>query len=71
MSIININWLSHQSDCEDCGISVADGAEVFLNGKCILSLLPQAACFDSTDYSRADVYKAILEELGYTLNEQE
>lgn len=65
---IDIAWLTDDHDCDTCGSNYAEGAEVFLDGKCILSLKPNAYCFDSDDYPSDEVYIRLLETLGYTVN---
>lgn len=69
MSNILIKWLWDEHDCETCGWSASDGAEVYIDDKPILALKPVAYCFDNTNYSRDDVYRAILEHLGHTVEE--
>lgn len=69
MSNIKIEWLSDEYICEDCGSSGANGANVYIDGVLVLGLIPIAHCFGGTDYSDSDTYKAILEKLGYTVEE--
>jgi len=66
---IAIEWLSDDHDCETCGSSWAEGAVVKLNGEVILNLSPCAHCYDSTSYSQDQVYRAILDHLGYAVAE--
>jgi hypothetical protein len=66
---LDIRWLSDRSDCETCGWSYADGAEVFLDGRPILLLAPVASCFGGSHWERDDVLKMVLEQLGYTVKE--
>ena len=65
-----IEWLTDDHDCETCGSSWAEGAIVRLNGEVILNMSPCAYCYDSTSYSSDQVYRAILEHLGYAIAEQ-
>jgi len=69
MPTIKIEWLSDDHDCETCGSTYADGALVWLDGDLILELSPSAYCYDSTHYDEADVYRHILEKLGYEIKE--
>ncbi len=68
---IEIQWLSDYYDCETCGGNGAQGAIVWVDGEEILNLQPIAHCYDDTTYSESDVYKLILEHLGYEIKETE
>ena len=69
MKTIKVQWLSAESDCELCGPSWAEGAEIFMpDGETIL-LKPVAHCFDLETHDRFDVVKKILNILGYELEE--
>lgn len=63
---LEITWLQDDYDCEDCGFSSAEGASVTLDGKDFLLLDPLAHCFGGASWDEAEVYKAILEKLGFT-----
>jgi hypothetical protein len=65
-----IELLSASCECETCGTSWAEGAKVFLNGELILDLEPYAHCYEPTSHSPEEVYKKILEHLGYTIIEE-
>lgn len=67
--MIKIEWLYDGHDCETCGQSYATGARVLLNGDLLLELEPVASCYDSQHYDEADVYRSILERLGYQIEE--
>lgn len=67
---IKIEWLSDSYDCDTCGTSYATGARVYRNDKLILNLLPTAHCYGGSDYSEEDVYKAIMESLNYSIEEE-
>lgn len=69
MKEITIEWLEDTYECEDCGMSWAEGAIVKLDGETILEMPPLAHCYGGADYSETDVYKAILVELGYGVTE--
>ena len=67
---LKIQWLSDEYDCDQCGGSSAEGAKVYLNGKLILELVPTAHCFGGTSWTESEVYKLVLEQLGYTIIER-
>ena len=54
-------------ECETCGTSYAEGAKVFLDDELVLVLEPIAHCYDGQSYTDEDIYRKILEHLGYTL----
>lgn len=68
MKGIKIEWLSDSNECDQCGGGYADGAKVWIDGKLEIELIPQAACYGSTqDWTAEDVYRAILGKLGYKI----
>jgi hypothetical protein len=69
MKKITIEWLEDTYECEDCGMSWAEGAIVKLDGEVILEMLPLAHCYGGANYTKEDVYGAILVELGYDVEE--
>jgi hypothetical protein len=71
MSVIKITWLEDTSECEDCGSSWSSGAEVLLDDKPFLHLPASAHCYNGTNYEREDVYKLIIETLGYTIVQED
>lgn len=66
---IEIRWIVDTHDCETCGSSFAEGAIVSLDGKEILRLEPLAHCYNSIEFTQEDVYKKLLEHLGYEVTE--
>lgn len=70
MNIV-ITRLKDSFDCETCGYSYADGAEVeFICGAGHtdkLSLIPSAHCFGGGHYDEEAILVAILEKLGHTV----
>ena len=66
--VLDFEWMTDEYDCDTCGSNYAEGAKVFLDGKCIVSCEPTAYCFDSDDYPEADIYIRTLEALGYEVN---
>ena len=64
---IKIEWLSDYSDCEQCGGNYADGAIVYLNGDKFIDMAPAASCYGGQSWDDRDVFVAILEELGYSV----
>lgn len=69
MKTIKIEWLSDSHDCETCGTSWANGANVWIDGVLSLELHPYAACFCGSDFPSDEVYKAIIQKLGYKVEE--
>jgi hypothetical protein len=69
MSNITIEWLSDDNDCDTCGTSYAYGAHVRIDGVLVLELNPVAHCYSGTNYEREEVFKAILEYLGHTVED--
>ncbi|MBY3151393.1 hypothetical protein HFO56_03195 [Rhizobium laguerreae] len=64
MTAIRIERTTDWHDCEDCGLSEADGARVFFDGVPKLNLKPIAHCFDGVGYDDEDIAREILRELG-------
>lgn len=71
LGTIKITYKTDTWECELCGTSVADGAEVILPSGRILELTPCAHCYDSISYTREEIFREVLQELGYTLEERE
>lgn len=69
MNGLVIKWLQDDHDCETCGWSSAEGAEVTLDNIIILNLEPQASCFGGQSWDRADVFELIIKQLGFTISE--
>lgn len=67
MKQIKIVELFDESDCETCGSSYAQGYKVYVAGELVSSYIPVAHCYDSESYEIQDVFKDILERLGYEL----
>jgi hypothetical protein len=68
---IDVEWLTDEHECDDCGTSHASGARVLLDGEEILELLPVARCFDGEDWSAAEVFRETLARLGYEVRDRE
>lgn len=68
MEKIKITWLEDYHDCETCGSSYAVGAMVEM-GDMTISMQPVAHCYESQNHYPDDVYKFILSELGYEVEE--
>jgi len=64
MALIEIRWLKDSYECDDCGLSVADGAVVVIDGEEAVDMTPCAHCYDGSDYDESEVYRAILERFG-------
>lgn len=67
MSVIKLERLCDDYECDDCGYSSAYGANVFIDGVLAIELKPSAHCFGGIDYTDEDIYKEILCKLGHTL----
>ena len=65
---IEIEWLSDDYDCDTCGGSWAEGAIVKFDGEVVIEMIPSAHCYDVETYNETEVFKAILEKLGHTLD---
>lgn len=61
---ITIQWLHDSHDCDSCGPSYASGAHVRI-GDASLVFNPVAHCFDSEDWTMAEIYEEILAHLGH------
>ena len=66
---VTIEWLHDEHECDTCGTSFADGAIVTLNDETILEMIPHAHCFGGCHWNSEEVYKLILEKLGYEILE--
>jgi hypothetical protein len=63
--VIKIKWLSDSHDCDTCGSSYAEGAEITMPDGSV-SILPAIAhCYAGESYDSQYVYEAILYKLGY------
>ena len=70
MKKIDIQWLFDSHECETCGASYAEGAKVEMEGVELLHLEPIAHCYSGKSYTESEVYREILEKLGYTTEEK-
>lgn len=69
MAKIEIEWLHDTRECETCGTSWAQGAEVFKDGIPWFLCKPIARCFDSDNWSGEDIYIKIIAKLGHEVEE--
>ena len=58
----SIEWLEDTYECEDCGMSWAEGAIVKLDGEIILEMLPVAHCYGGKHWDQVEVYRMIFGE---------
>ena len=65
--LIEIKHYSDSIDCDTCGYSVASGAEIFIDGKQLVDIVPNAHCYNSLSYNMSDIFYTILKELGYEI----
>lgn len=69
MTTIKIQWLQDNHDCETCGWSMAEGANVFFDGELAIELEPAAHCYGGSTYEREAVMRRIIEKLGHSIEE--
>ena len=63
MTSIIIEKITDSHDCDDCGLSFADGANIYLDGVLHTALKPVAYCFDSVEYDDDEIYRHVLRAL--------
>lgn len=68
--VLKIERLCDESDCDTCGSNYAEGARVTLDGELLAELTPVASCFGGAHWDRADVYRLIIETLGYKVEDE-
>ena len=64
---IEIEALGDSYECDTCGWSVAYGAKVYFDGELVLDMTPVAHCTDGSNYTDEDIFTAILNKLGHTV----
>ena len=67
MSLVQIKWLTDYHDCETCGTSYAEGAEVYVEENLVIAMVPSAHCFEGISYEQEDVYKKVLDYFSHKL----
>lgn len=70
MDKIKIKWMYDTHECDTCGSSYALGAIITM-GNTTICMEPVAHCYEGVDYTTDDVYKLILSELGYTVEDED
>jgi len=70
MSEIRIEWRFDESDCETCGMSWSDGADVYIDGELAFQKAPIAHCYAGESFSPEDILRAIIFHLGHTVVEK-
>jgi len=65
MQKIKIEWLSDTYECDTCGTSWAEGAEITMPDGTVSVLPAIAHCYGGESYDSTYVYEAILYKLGY------
>lgn len=68
MADIRIERTTDYHDCDTCGLSMAEGANVSVDGHLVIELKPHASCFEQDSYSDREVFAAILNLLGHTVS---
>lgn len=66
---IEIQWLSDEHECEQCGYDYASGAIVDFEDGTSLSLIPIAHCYAGRNWGEADVYHEVLKHLGHEVSQ--
>lgn len=69
MSRIKIVWLEDTHDCDVCGTNWAQGAEVYKDGQLLFKLEPMAHCLGGQHWDLEDIYKYLLQALGYEVED--
>lgn len=66
---IEIEFLSDSTDCDQAGCSggYSEGAVVKIGNEVVLNLQPVAGCFGGDSWDRDEVYRLLLDRLGYNL----
>lgn len=64
-NVINIEWLAGEDDQGNW----AEGASVRINGEFFLEVIPQVSKFECVSWDAEQVYKLILERLGFKVVE--
>lgn len=65
MATIEVRKYDDFHDCETCGSSYAEGAEIFIDDVVVENLKPLAACFDGQSYTDDEIWIAVLSKLGH------
>lgn len=63
-NIVSVEWLDDEHDCDQCGGNWAQGARITINGEETL-LEPVAHCFNGDSWNEEEVFKIILNKIGY------
>lgn len=64
---IEIEALTDSYECDTCGWSDAYGANVYFDGELAIDLIPVANCYGGKNYTDEDIFTAILNKLGHTV----
>lgn len=64
---IKIERLTDCYECDTCGWSDAEGAKVYFDDELVIDMTPVANCFGGGNYTDEDVFTAILQKLGHTV----
>ena len=64
---IKVITLTDSWDCETCGFSDAYGAQVYFDDILAIDMTPTAHCYGGDNYTDEDIFKAILNKLGHTV----
>jgi len=62
--IIDIETMDDSHECETCGISVAYGGVVYIDGKEVLRREPSAYCYDDPSFDEDALLVMALKKIG-------
>ena len=65
---IEITTDADTSECDCCGTSYAEGGEVVIDGKTILSRPASASCVGSESWNEAELLVMALKKIGYDVS---
>lgn len=68
MTTIRIETLHDDHECETCGHSYSEGANVYFDDVLTLELVPHAYCYDGDHYPEDVVLRRVIEALGHTVS---
>lgn len=66
---VKVKYTFDEHDCETCGSSWADGADIYFDDELVYQFVPIAHCYNGQSMDRDDVLKIVLEHLGHEFEE--
>ena len=64
---IRIETLQDEHECEDCGLSFAEGGRVFIDDELVLERQPGAYCYGAPSFSASDLLVMALAKMGHEI----